>query len=43
MEISCYRATALDKQYGFLYSKLSQISLRKLGLSLQDECKDMIK
>ena len=34
MEISCYRATALDKQYDFL---------RKLRVSLHDECKDIIR
>lgn len=42
MEIECYVATALNKQFGFLFNKLSIQALRKIGIEVLPECKDMI-
>jgi hypothetical protein len=42
MEIVCYMATALNKQYGFLFNKLSIRSLNNIGIKVLPECKQML-
>lgn len=42
MDILCYTATALNKQFGFLYNKLSKQNLSKIGVIVLPQCKEMV-
>lgn len=42
LEISCYRASALDRKYGPIFSLLAARALRKMGVTVQPECRAML-
>lgn len=42
LEISCYRARALDRQYGPIFSFLAAKALLKMGVIVQQECAAML-
>ena len=43
IDITCYEASALNEQYGFLNGRLTRRTMKRCGLTLLPECKEMIK
>lgn len=43
IEITCYEASALNEQYGFMNGILTRRTMKRCGLTLLPECKEMIK